>query len=94
MQARPAIGVLMGSTSDYEVMRHSVEVLRELEIDSERRVVSAHRTPELLFAYAESAFTRGIRVISPGREELPICQGCLLRRRLYPCWECLFLRLF
>ena len=56
----------MGSTSDYEVMSGAVEVLEELGIDYEKRVVSAHRTPDLMYEYAHTARERGISVIIAG----------------------------
>ncbi|MGD6817921.1 5-(carboxyamino)imidazole ribonucleotide mutase [Metabacillus sp. 84] len=56
----------MGSQSDWETMRHACELLDELEIFYEKRVVSAHRTPELMFEYAESARERGLKVIIAG----------------------------
>lgn len=60
------VGVIMGSQSDWETMRHACELLDELEIFYEKRVVSAHRTPELMFEYAESARERGLKVIIAG----------------------------
>jgi 5-(carboxyamino)imidazole ribonucleotide mutase len=60
------IGIIMGSRSDWETMRHAVETLDALGIAYETRVVSAHRTPDLLFEYAESAVDRGIEVIIAG----------------------------
>ncbi|MEO1008604.1 MAG: 5-(carboxyamino)imidazole ribonucleotide mutase [Planctomycetota bacterium] len=62
----PLVGVIMGSTSDWETMRHAVDVLRSLGVPHEARVVSAHRTPDLLFEYASTARERGIRVIVAG----------------------------
>jgi 5-(carboxyamino)imidazole ribonucleotide mutase len=62
----PAVGVIMGSRSDWETMRHAVETLEELRIPAESRVVSAHRTPDLLFGYASTAADRGIEVIVAG----------------------------
>ena len=56
----------MGSTSDWETMKHACDVLEQLEIPYEKRVVSAHRTPDLLFEYAETARERGIKVIIAG----------------------------
>ncbi|WP_249292298.1 5-(carboxyamino)imidazole ribonucleotide mutase [Metabacillus flavus] len=56
----------MGSQSDWETMRHACELLDELEIFYEKKVVSAHRTPELMFEYAESARERGLKVIIAG----------------------------
>ncbi|WP_206884942.1 5-(carboxyamino)imidazole ribonucleotide mutase [Alicyclobacillus mali (ex Roth et al. 2021)] len=63
---QPRVGVIMGSQSDWETMRHACAVLDELEIPHERRVVSAHRTPDFMFEYAASARDRGIRVIIAG----------------------------
>ncbi|AQY51595.1 5-(carboxyamino)imidazole ribonucleotide mutase [Listeria sp. FSL L7-1582] len=60
------VGVIMGSTSDWETMRKACEVLEELEIAYEKKVVSAHRTPDLMFTYAENARSRGIKVIIAG----------------------------
>ena len=65
-KAKPLVGVIMGSRSDYTVMRAAVEMLREFGVPHEARVVSAHRTPDLLFSYAESAADRGLRVIIAG----------------------------
>jgi 5-(carboxyamino)imidazole ribonucleotide mutase len=62
----PLVGVIMGSRSDWETMRHAVETLEQLEVPHEHRVVSAHRTPDLLFKYAASAQKRGIKVIIAG----------------------------
>ncbi|MGG5252432.1 5-(carboxyamino)imidazole ribonucleotide mutase [Neobacillus sp. SM06] len=56
----------MGSKSDWETMKHACEVLEELDISFEKKVVSAHRTPDLMFEYAESARNRGIKVIIAG----------------------------
>lgn len=63
---KPLVGVIMGSTSDWETMRHACDVLEELEVNYEKRVVSAHRTPDLMFNYAEDARRRGIKVIIAG----------------------------
>jgi 5-(carboxyamino)imidazole ribonucleotide mutase len=62
----PLVGVIMGSRSDWETMRHAAEVLDSLGIPHETRVVSAHRTPERLFDYARGAAARGLRVIVAG----------------------------
>ena len=64
--ANPLVGVVMGSHSDWETMRHAVETLDALGIPRETRVVSAHRTPDLLFEYAAQARARGIEVIIAG----------------------------
>src|SRR6516165_5493730 len=60
------VGVIMGSTSDWETMEHAAKTLEELGVAFESRVVSAHRTPDLLFAYASEAEKRGIEVIIAG----------------------------
>lgn len=60
------IGIIMGSKSDWDTMRHATETLESLSVDYEVRVVSAHRTPDLLYEYAESAVDRGLKVIIAG----------------------------
>lgn len=62
----PRIGVIMGSTSDWETMKHACDVLDELGLTYEKKVVSAHRTPDLMFSYAEQARKRGLHVIIAG----------------------------
>ncbi|MDB6173591.1 MAG: phosphoribosylaminoimidazole carboxylase, catalytic subunit [Chthoniobacteraceae bacterium] len=62
----PMVAVVMGSQSDWETMRHAVEVLEAFGIANERRVVSAHRTPELMAEFARDAASRGIQVIIAG----------------------------
>lgn len=62
----PKIGVIMGSSSDWETMKYACEILDELEIPYEKRVVSAHRTPDLMFEYAQDARDRGLQVIIAG----------------------------
>ncbi|MDQ0340137.1 5-(carboxyamino)imidazole ribonucleotide mutase [Caldalkalibacillus uzonensis] len=63
---KPLVGVIMGSTSDWETMREACLILEELEISFEKRVVSAHRTPDEMFRYAEQAKARGLEVIIAG----------------------------
>jgi 5-(carboxyamino)imidazole ribonucleotide mutase len=62
----PVVGVIMGSRSDWETMRHAMEMLDELGVSAESKVVSAHRTPDLLFEYASTAADRGLKVIVAG----------------------------
>ena len=62
----PLVGIVMGSDSDWEVMQHASRRLQELGVAHESRVVSAHRTPDLLFRYAEEARGRGLRCIIAG----------------------------
>jgi 5-(carboxyamino)imidazole ribonucleotide mutase len=66
MADAPLVGLIMGSRSDWETMRHAAETLEELGVPYERRVVSAHRTPDLLFEYASSAEQRGLEVVVAG----------------------------
>jgi len=66
MAEAPLIGIIMGSRSDWETMRHSAETLAALGIPYETRVVSAHRTPERLYDYAKSAVDRGLKAIIAG----------------------------
>ena len=63
---KPLVGIIMGSTSDWETLRHAAETLEKLGVPHEVRVVSAHRTPDLLFEYAASARDRGLQVIIAG----------------------------
>jgi len=62
----PLVGIIMGSTSDWETMRHTAEKLEEFNIPHEIEVVSAHRTPDKLFSYASTAIERGLEVIIAG----------------------------
>jgi len=64
--ADPIIGIIMGSQSDWDTMRHAADVLEALEIPFETRIVSAHRTPDRLYAYAKEAKGRGLKVIIAG----------------------------
>ena len=66
LMSKALVGVIMGSTSDWETMRHTTETLELLGIPYERRVLSAHRTPEKSFEYAKTAEARGLRVIIAG----------------------------
>lgn len=63
---QPLVGVIMGSKSDWETMSHAAQTLEQLRVPHEVRVVSAHRTPDLLFSYAEQAESRGLAVIIAG----------------------------
>jgi 5-(carboxyamino)imidazole ribonucleotide mutase len=66
MSEPPVVGIVMGSRSDWETMRHAAETLDELGVPYEKEVVSAHRTPDKLYAYAEAAESRGLQVIVAG----------------------------
>jgi 5-(carboxyamino)imidazole ribonucleotide mutase len=63
---KPLVGIIMGSSSDWETLRHAAETLEKLGVPHEVRVVSAHRTPDLLFEYAASARDRGLQVLIAG----------------------------
>src|SRR4029078_1480862 len=62
----PLVGIIMGSKSDWTTMRHAAETLERLQVACEERIVSAHRTPDVLFEYAGSAESRGLKVIIAG----------------------------
>ena len=62
----PRVGIIMGSQSDNEVMKDAADVMKEFDVDYEIKVVSAHRTPKLMYEYAEKASSRGIEVIIAG----------------------------
>ncbi len=64
--SEPVVGVIMGSQSDWETMRHACETLAALEVPFESKIVSAHRTPDLLFEYAAGAEARGLQVLIAG----------------------------
>ncbi|PJZ00618.1 5-(carboxyamino)imidazole ribonucleotide mutase [Bacillus vallismortis] len=63
---QPLVGIIMGSTSDWETMKNACDILDELKVPYEKKVVSAHRTPDFMFEYAETARERGIKVIIAG----------------------------
>ena len=66
MEEKPLVGVVMGSQSDWDVMQHAVRVLMDFGVPHEKRVVSAHRTPDTMFEYAETARDRGLACIIAG----------------------------
>ncbi len=80
----PQVGVVMGSRSDWETMRHASEMLEQLGIPHEVRVVSAHRTPDLLFEYADSAASRGLAVIIAGAGGAAHLPGMLAAKTILP----------
>jgi 5-(carboxyamino)imidazole ribonucleotide mutase len=84
MSEKPLVGVVMGSKSDYEVLSAAVEILSDLGIPHEARVVSAHRTPDWLFKYAETARERGLRVIIAGAGGAAHLPGMLASKTLVP----------
>ncbi|OZB61098.1 MAG: 5-(carboxyamino)imidazole ribonucleotide mutase [Lysobacterales bacterium 14-68-21] len=80
----PRVGVVMGSRSDWETMQHAAEYLTRLGVAHEVRVVSAHRTPDLLFRYAEEAAGRGIQVIIAGAGGAAHLPGMLAAKTRLP----------
>ncbi len=84
MDAGPLVGVVMGSRSDFAVMRAAVAMLRDFGVPHEARVVSAHRTPDLLFHYAETAAERGLRVIIAGAGGVAHLPGMLAAKTVVP----------
>ncbi len=84
MEQVPLIGVVMGSKSDYEVLKAATDLLLEFEIPHEVRVVSAHRTPDWLFTYAEEAEARGLRAIIAGAGGAAHLPGMLASKTFVP----------
>jgi 5-(carboxyamino)imidazole ribonucleotide mutase len=84
MSQQPLVGVVMGSKSDYEVMSAAVEILRTLEIPHEARVLSAHRTPDELAAWVETAAARGMRVMIAGAGGAAHLAGVIAAKTLLP----------
>jgi 5-(carboxyamino)imidazole ribonucleotide mutase len=80
----PLVGIVMGSDSDWEVMQHASSRLREFDVPHEHRVVSAHRTPDLLFRYAAEARERGLRCIIAGAGGAAHLPGMLAAKTTLP----------
>ena len=80
----PYVGVVMGSSSDWEILRRAAETLDEFEIAYEARVVSAHRMPDDMFAYAEQARSRGLRVLIAGAGGAAHLPGMLAAKTTVP----------
>jgi 5-(carboxyamino)imidazole ribonucleotide mutase len=78
------IGIVMGSVSDWETMKHAADQLDQLKVGYEVEVVSAHRTPDKLFAYAEKALTRGIEIIIAGAGGAAHLPGMLAAKTIVP----------
>jgi 5-(carboxyamino)imidazole ribonucleotide mutase len=80
----PVVGVIMGSRNDFAVMSAAVDVLREFGVPHEAKVVSAHRTPDLMFEYADAAVGRGLRVIIAGAGGAAHLPGMVAARTVVP----------
>ena len=83
-KANLVVGIVGGSTSDFPILKKAVELLDDLEVESELRVVSAHRTPDWLFEYAENAEGRGIKVIIAGAGGAAHLPGMLAAKTILP----------
>jgi len=83
-QAKPLVGVVMGSSSDWDVMRHAVEMLEQFGVAHEAQVISAHRMPDEMFAYAESARARGLRAIIAGAGGAAHLPGMIAAKTIVP----------
>jgi 5-(carboxyamino)imidazole ribonucleotide mutase len=81
---KPLVGVIMGSISDWETMKHACDILDELKVPYEKKVVSAHRTPDLMFEYAEGAKDRGIKVIIAGAGGAAHLPGMVAAKTIVP----------
>ena len=84
MSDKPRIGLVMGSNSDWDIMRHAADMLEQFGVSFESRVVSAHRTPDLLFEYADSARERGLACIIAGAGGAAHLPGMLAAKTTLP----------
>ncbi|MDN4608281.1 5-(carboxyamino)imidazole ribonucleotide mutase [Sporosarcina highlanderae] len=80
----PKVGVIMGSKSDWETMKHTCDILDELNVPYEKKVVSAHRTPDFMFEYADQAQDRGLEVIIAGAGGAAHLPGMVAAKTLLP----------
>ena len=80
----PLVGVVMGSSSDWDTMQHAVQILTQFGVPHEARVVSAHRMPDDMFAYAESAVQRGLRAVIAGAGGAAHLPGMLAAKTVVP----------
>ena len=80
------VGVVMGSNSDWDTMQHAVQMLEHFGIAYEKQVLSAHRMPDEMFAYAESAQARGLRAIIAGAGGAAHLPGMLASKTIVPVW--------
>ena len=82
--AKPLVSVIMGSTSDLPTMQNAADLLKELGVAHEIRIISAHRTPDLMFSFAEEAMERGIRVIIAGAGGAAHLPGMVAAKTVLP----------
>jgi 5-(carboxyamino)imidazole ribonucleotide mutase len=84
IDAKPLVGVVMGSSSDWNVMQHAVAVLEQFGVPHEAQVISAHRMPDEMFAYAEQARARGLRAIIAGAGGAAHLPGMIAAKTIVP----------
>jgi len=83
-EAKPVVGIVMGSSSDWEVMQHSVAILKDFGVPHEAQVISAHRMPDQMFEYARSARSRGLRAIIAGAGGAAHLPGMVASQTIVP----------
>ena len=83
-QAKPVVGVIMGSSSDWDVMKNAVDVLKQFGVPFEAQVISAHRMPDEMFTYAETARARGLRAIIAGAGGAAHLPGMVAAKTIVP----------
>lgn len=83
-EAKPVVGVVMGSSSDWEVMQHAVMILKDFSVPHEAQVLSAHRMPDQMFEYAKSARSRGLRAIIAGAGGAAHLPGMVASQTIVP----------
>ncbi|NBO12995.1 MAG: 5-(carboxyamino)imidazole ribonucleotide mutase [Betaproteobacteria bacterium] len=83
-QISPIVGLVMGSSSDWDTMQHAAQILQQFAVPHETRVVSAHRMPDAMFAYAEQAMQRGLRAIIAGAGGAAHLPGMLAAKTIVP----------
>lgn len=81
---KPLVGVIMGSNSDWEVMKHAAGILKDFDVPYEAEVVSAHRTPDRMFEYAETAVERGLKCIIAGAGGAAHLPGMIAAKTVLP----------
>ena len=83
-EAKPVVGIVMGSSSDWEVMQHAVAMLKDFGVPHEAQVISAHRMPDQMFDYAKSARSRGLRAIIAGAGGAAHLSGMIASQTIVP----------
>ncbi|VXC46351.1 5-(carboxyamino)imidazole ribonucleotide mutase [Massilia sp. 9I] len=83
-QAKPLVGVIMGSSSDWDVMKNAVDILKQFGVPFEAQVISAHRMPDEMFTYAETARSRGLRAIIAGAGGAAHLPGMVAAKTIVP----------